>query len=123
MKVWETKKDLEKLREENRVYKQVCTMKLVDEFRQSYEKYEFLRRIIKFLSRGRLCKLDQYSWTYEILEEVHASFWYREIVKFHAFHEAEIDALDYHLSSLDQTNDSPQSVMNMIRIIRDVVTE
>jgi hypothetical protein len=123
MKAWETKKDLEVLKIQNRIYKQNCITQLVNEFRESYKKHEWIRRVIRFLSKGRFCRLDQYAWTYEILEEVKVSFWYREIEKFHDFQEAEINGLIYHMGQYDDLADTPESVTRMIRIIREVINE
>ncbi len=121
MKVSEVKQELKNLRLQNSIYKQNCISALVIEFRESYKKHRFIRRILKFLSKGRLCQLDHNAWSSEILQEVSRSFWYREIIKFHAFHEAEIDSLDIHVAQLDENQETPREVLNMIRIIREVI--
>lgn len=91
--------------------------------REFYKRWNFPRSILNWISRGKLCRQNETSWTYEILLDIQNSREYVEIESFKAFSLAKIRLGENAICSVSPESPASACVSNLIRELEIALDE
>lgn len=90
---------------------------LIHRLRMDYKIWSFPRSIVKWLSRGRFCRHNGFSWTYEILQDAKNTREYAEIESIRKSAIAEITSMEHSIYSMDPEAPADENIEQMIRVL------